>query len=106
MIVSASRRTDIPALFSEWFYNRVRKGFVLLRNPYNPLQVGRVSLAPDRVDGIVFWTKNAAPMADRLHELGDFQYSFQYTMIWPSKYWLPGIRGKYSGCRTVALESR
>ena len=80
MIVSASRRTDIPALFSEWFYNRVGKGFVLLRNPYNPLQVGRVSLTPDRVDGIVFWTKNAAPMVDRLSELEAFKYYFQYTI--------------------------
>ena len=61
MIISASRRTDIPALFSEWFYNRIQKGYVFVRNPYNPLQVGRVSLTPDKVDGFVFWTKNAAP---------------------------------------------
>lgn len=80
MIVSASRRTDIPALFSEWFYNRVGKGFVLLRNPYNPLQVGRVSLTPDKVDGFVFWTKNAAPMLNRIHELDAFKYYFQYTI--------------------------
>lgn len=71
MIVSASRRTDIPALFSEWFYNRVGKGFVLLRNPYNPLQVGRVSLTPDKVDGFVFWTKNAAPSL----QLGNANYT-------------------------------
>ncbi len=80
MIVSASRRTDIPALFSEWFYNRVEKGFVLFRNPYNPLQVGRVSLTPDKVDGFVFWTKNAAPMLGRIHELDRFSYYFQYTI--------------------------
>ena len=80
MIVSASRRTDIPALFSEWFYNRVGKGFVLLRNPYNPLQVGRVTLTPDKVDGFVFWTKNAAPMLKRIHELDAFKYYFQYTI--------------------------
>ena len=80
MIVSASRRTDIPGLFSEWFYNRVGKGFVLLRNPYNRLQVGRVSLAPDKVDGFVFWTKNAAPMLPRIHELDAYKYYFQYTI--------------------------
>lgn len=80
MIISASRRTDIPAQFSEWFYNRVGKGFVLLRNPYNPLQVGRVTLTPDKVDGFVFWTKNAAPMLDRIHELDAFKYYFQYTI--------------------------
>lgn len=80
MIVSASRRTDIPALFSEWFYNRVKAGFVLLRNPYNFHQVGRVTLTPDKVEGIVFWTKNAAPMLPRIHELEDFKYYFQFTI--------------------------
>lgn len=80
MIVSASRRTDIPAQFSDWFYNRVGKGFVLLRNPYNPQQVGRVTLTPDKVDGFVFWTKNAAPMLRRIGELEGFKYYFQYTI--------------------------
>ncbi len=80
MIVSASRRTDIPALFSQWFYNRLEKGFVLLRNPYNPMQAGRVDLTPDRVDGFVFWTKNAAPMLENIHKLDAFQYYFQYTI--------------------------
>ena len=80
MIVSASRRTDIPALFSEWFYNRIKTGFVLLRNPYNFHQVGRVTLTPDKVEGIVFWTKNAAPMLPRIHELDGFKYYFQFTI--------------------------
>ena len=80
MIVSASRRTDIPALYPEWFYNCVGKGFVLLRNPYNFHQVGRVTLTPDKVEGIVFWTKNAAPMLPRIHELDGFKYYFQFTI--------------------------
>lgn len=80
MIVSASRRTDIPALFSEWFYDKLKKGFVLLKNPYNPLQVGRVTLTPDKVDGFVFWTKNAAPMLSRINELEGFKYYFQFTI--------------------------
>jgi hypothetical protein len=67
-------------MFSDWFYNRVGKGFVLLRNPYNPLQVGRVTLTPDKVDGFVFWTKNAAPMLGRIHELDAFKYYFQFTI--------------------------
>lgn len=80
MIISASRRTDIPALFSEWFYTRIGKGFVLLRNPYNPRQIGRVTLTPDLIDGFVFWTKNAAPMLPRIHELDAFKYYFQFTI--------------------------
>ena len=80
MIISASRRTDIPAYYSEWFCNRIKEGFVLVRNPMNFRQVSRISLAPDVVDGIVFWTKNPMPMLDRLSELKDYMYYFQFTV--------------------------
>lgn len=80
MIISASRRTDIPAYFSEWFYNRIRAGCVLVRNPMNFHQIGKISLSPDVVDGIVFWSKNPAPMIDRLDELREYPYYFQFTL--------------------------
>ncbi len=80
MIISASRRCDIPTYYSEWFFNRIREGFVLVRNPMNAHQVGRISLDPDVVDGIVFWTKNPAPMIGRLDELKDYPYYFQFTV--------------------------
>lgn len=81
MIISASRKTDIPAYFSEWFINRIREGYVITRNP-NPAsrQLYRINLSPDIVDCIVFWTKNPAPMIDRLDELSDYQYYFQFTL--------------------------
>ena len=41
MIINTGSRTDIPAYFSDWFYNRIREGYVLMRNPYNPQQVTR-----------------------------------------------------------------
>ena len=53
MIISASRRTDIPTYYSKWFLNRVRAGYVYVRNPMNAHQISRVSLLPDVVDGIV-----------------------------------------------------
>ena len=62
MIISASRRTDIPSFYSTWFFNRVREKHVLVQNPFNPKQISRVKLTPDVVDCIVFWTKNPAPM--------------------------------------------
>lgn len=62
MIISASRRTDLPAFYSQWFFQRLQEGYVLVRNPVNPRQVSRVSLAPEVVDGFVFWTKNPGPM--------------------------------------------
>lgn len=80
MFISASRRTDIPSHYSEWFMNRIRAGFVLVRNPVNPRQVSRVSLSPDVVDGIVFWTKNPIPMLDRLDGLDGYMYCFQFTL--------------------------
>ena len=80
MIISASRRTDIPALYGEWFFNRIRAGFVDVVNPFNQKQVSRVSLNPKVVDCIVFWTKNAAPIIDRLDELKDYKFYFQFTV--------------------------
>ena len=82
MILSASRRTDIPAFFSDWFFNRLKEGFVLVPNPYNPKQISRINLSPDGIDCIVFWTKNPAPMTDRLKTLdkAGFSYYFQFTL--------------------------
>lgn len=80
MIISASRRTDIPAFFSDWFYNRIEKGFVLVRNPMNIHQVSRINLCPELVDCIVFWTKNPQRFIDRLGRLSNYQYYFQYTI--------------------------
>jgi hypothetical protein len=80
MIISASRRTDIPSQFSDWFFNRIRAGFAFVRNPFDRFQVGRVPLSPDIVDAIVFWTKNPAPMLDRLGELKDYMHYFQFTI--------------------------
>ena len=58
MIISASRRTDIPAWFSDWFLYRLREKYALVRNPVNSRQVSRIDLSPDVVDCIVFWSKN------------------------------------------------
>jgi hypothetical protein len=80
MIISASRRTDIPSYYSEWFYNRIKEEFVLVRNPMNFRQISKISLAPEVVDGIVFWTKNPLPMLARLGELKNYMYYFQFTI--------------------------
>ena len=94
MIVSVSRRTDIPAHYSDWFFERVREGYVLVRNPRNAKQVKRVSLAPEDVDGIVFWTKNPLPMLPRLKELSEYAYYFQVTVTPYGPDVEPGIPDK------------
>lgn len=80
MIISASRRTDIPSYYSEWFFNRIKEGYVCVRNPMNIHQIGKISLSPDVVDGIVFWTKNPTPMLNRLDEISQYNYYFQFTV--------------------------
>ncbi len=80
MIISASRRTDIPALYSDWFFLRLSEGFAYVRHPMHPRRVYRVSLLPENVDGFVFWTKNPLPMLDRLHLLSAYPYYFQFTL--------------------------
>ena len=80
MIISASRRTDIPAFYSQWFFNRIKEGYVLVPNPFNPKMISKVSLHPAVVDCIVFWTKNPAPMIDKLDHLQDYKYYFQFTL--------------------------
>lgn len=80
MIISASRRTDIPSYYSDWFFNRLKEGYVLVRNPRNVHQISKINLLHEVVDGIVFWTKNPVPMLQRLDELEKYNYYFQFTL--------------------------
>lgn len=80
MIISASRRTDIPTYYSEWLFNRLKEEYVLVRNPMNIHQIGEINLSPNVIDGIVFWTKNPVPMLERLSELKKYNYYFQFTV--------------------------
>ena len=80
MIISASRRTDIPTYYSNWFFNRIMNGYVLVRNPIHTHQISKIPLNPDVVDGIVFWTKNPIPMLDRFNVLREYMYYFQFTL--------------------------
>lgn len=83
MIISASRRTDIPAFYAEWFMERVRAGYCTVPNPFNAGQVSTVSLEPEDVDAIVFWTRNPRPLLKHLGELDDrgYHYLFQVTLL-------------------------
>lgn len=80
MILSVSRRTDIPNYYSEWFLNRIKEGYVYVRNPFHARLVSKIIISPELVDGIVFWTKNPKPMFSRLDELDAYPYYFQFTL--------------------------
>ena len=77
MIINTGQRTDIPAFYAEWFANRLKEGFVCVRNPYNLHQVSRYRLDPSVVDIFGFCTKNPAPMFPYMDLLKDYgQYWF------------------------------
>lgn len=80
MIINTGQRTDIPAFYSKWFINRIREGYVLVRNPYYPSLVTKFLLNPDVVDVIGFCTKNPRPMFKYLDELKPFG-QFWYISI-------------------------
>jgi len=80
MILSVSRRTDIPAFYSDWFFNRIKEGFVYVRNPMNTHQISKIKITPDVVDCIVFWTKNPEKMLCRLNEIKEYNFYFQFTV--------------------------
>ena len=94
MILSASRRTDIPNYYSEWLARRFRAGFLCVRNPMNFRQVSRITLNPNVIDCIVFWTKNPAPMLPYLDEYRRYMYYFQFTLTGYGKDIEPGLPDK------------
>jgi Domain of unknown function (DUF1848) len=83
MIISASRRTDIPGFYAEWFMNRIGAGYCTVPNPFNLSQVSRMSLTPEDLDVIVFWTRYPRPLFRHLRELESlgYKYYFQYTVM-------------------------
>ena len=82
MILSVSRRTDIPAFYGKWFMQRLKEQYVLVRNPFNANLVSRIPLSPSHIDVIVFWTKNSLPFHKYLKDIDNlgYKYYFQYTI--------------------------
>ncbi len=82
MILSASRRTDIPAFYFDWFLNRIEDGFLYVRNPFKPDMVKKVDLSAELIDVIVFWTKDSSKIFSKLDSLNKrgYSYYFLYTI--------------------------
>ncbi|MFO7665028.1 MAG: DUF1848 domain-containing protein [Desulfobacterales bacterium] len=102
LIISASRRTDIPAFYTKWFMNRVRTGFCTVPNPFNPNQISDVSLSPESVDLFVFWTRNPKPLITHLKELDSrgYSYYFLYTLMDN-----PGILDPKAPCPEISIDT-
>lgn len=91
MILFASGRTDIPAFYSNWFINRVKVGFVDVRNPFNQKLVSRIYFSD--VDLIMFCSKNPLPMINKLDTL-NVPVLFHVTITPYSKDVEPNIPDK------------
>lgn len=91
MIVSASYRTDIPALYGDWFMKRLNAGHALVASPYGGKPY-RVSLAAGDVDGFVFWTRNIGPLCDRLADIAAVApFMVQFTVTGYPRALEPGV---------------
>ncbi|MCZ2097685.1 MAG: DUF1848 domain-containing protein [Anaerolineae bacterium] len=108
-VISASRRTDIPAFYSEWLLNRVRAGFCHWTNPFSG-QVYRVGLGPEDVTAFVFWTRNPRPLLRHLPELDarGYRYTFHFTLTGygrPLETHNPDPQAAIAAFRTLALHA-
>lgn len=103
MIISVSRRTDIPAFYSQWFMNRIREEYCLTVNPFNRKQISRISLLPEDIDVLIFWTKNAQPLLQNLAELDalGYRYLFHYTINAYPHALEPGVPTLSETLRTI-----
>ncbi len=93
-ILSVSRRTDIPAFYMAWFMDQVAQGVIDVVNPFNQ-QVRQVTVTPERVDTMVFWSKNFGPYlagryGERLQAMG-YHLFFNFTLNSRSPILEPGV---------------
>lgn len=108
MIISASRRTDIPAFHARAFMENVRRGFCDVANPFNPAQISRISLLPEDVDCFVFWTRDPRPLMPFLSELDDrgYFYYFLFTVTGYPRYIEPAAPARNDAVDAFAELSR
>ena len=92
MLINISGRTDIVNHYSEWMFKRFEEGYVLSRNSLFTNSVRRYELTPDKVDCIIFGSKNFAPVLERIHEITEkFHTYFYYTITAYGKDVEPGV---------------
>lgn len=81
MILNTGGRTDTVQYYSEWLLNRFREGYVLSRNPLFPNTINRIELSPDKIDVVVFCSKDYSPILENLHQIYNrFRCYYHYTI--------------------------
>lgn len=103
MILNTGARTDTAQYFSEWLFRRFEEGFVYSRNPLFPHKVTRYELSPDKIDAVLFCSKNYAPILPRLREIADqYRTYFHYTVTAYGKDIEPGVPSVDESIQTLA----
>lgn len=95
MIINTGQRTDIPAIYPDWFANRLKEGYVCVRNPYYEHQISRYRLDTSVVDCIGFCTKNPAPMFKYMDQLKNFGQYWFVTITPYGRDIEPSVKDKY-----------
>ena len=107
MIVNTGARTDTVQYYTDWLLRRFAEGYVLSRNPLFPNKVTRYELTPEKVDCVVFCSKNYAPILPRLHEITErFPTYFYYTITAYGKDVEPGVPSIEQSMETLMALSR
>ena len=81
MILNISGRTDIVNHYSNWLFKRFEEGYVLSRNSLFQNSVRRYELTPDKIDCIIFGSKNYAPVLARIHEITSKFNTYFYFLV-------------------------
>ena len=105
MILFISGRCDIPAFYMPWFMNRIKEGFVDVRNPYDVHQISRVLLEPEIIDCLYFCTKNPLPFVPHLSEI-PFPYFIHVTITPYHEDVEPSVPDKHQIIEAVKLLSK
>ena len=107
MILNTGARTDTAQYYSEWLLKRFEEGFVYTRNPLFPNKVTRYELSPDKIDAVLFCSKNYAPILPRLHEITDkYRTYFHYTITAYGRDIEPGVPDIGESMKTLVALSK
>ena len=107
MIINTGGRTDTVQYYTDWLLRRFSEGYVLSRNPLFPNKITRYELTPDKVDCVVFCSKNYKPILPRLHEITErFNTYFHYTITAYGKDIEPGVPSIEESMQTLIALSK
>lgn len=102
MILNTGARTDTVQYFTPWLLKRFEEGYVYTRNPLFPNKVTKYVLSPDKIDVVMFCSKNYAPILPRLHEITDkYRTYFHYTITSYGNDVEPGVPSVDDSIKTL-----